>query len=488
MKFILYLSGVLFLFTNISYGQSQGLCGTEEVSEWYIEYAKNPEKFKVNVPEEPVYLPLTIHILGTDEGSGYYLIEYLYQALCGLNEDFAATNMQFYVAGDILYHDNTSWYDHEEYEGGYEMMAANNVNGTVNCYFVQNPAGNCGYYAPRRDAVALGKSCMGPSSHTWAHELGHFFSLPHTFSGWEGIDYQPNIATNTYASSNRRGIENVERNTCGSRADGFCDTPPDYLSYRWPCDNQGFSNVTQTDLNGETFQADGTIFMSYSSDNCQSKFTTQQVNAMQSNLYSRRSNLLDGDEFEGEIVDGPTSLYPEDGGTVHFEDASIVWSKVENATHYYVRVSRLPNLGGLNIVDEVTTDTSMILPELSIGKTYYWSVRAFNKFQYCANPSSRVSFKAAALTSTTDASVSEQVLMFPNPISSTQKEILITGLPTDMVIKNVRILSLTGQYIPMATKFKGRSLSLGTTLAPGAYHVILESSESQIVKRLIVTK
>lgn len=489
MKNSLIFSLLLIFFSTAMLAQNENrLCGTNDISPWFVEYISQPDKYDNSLREEVVYLPLTVHILGTDEGTGYFRRSQLYDALCRLNEDFAATNLQFFVKGEIRYHDNTRWYDHEEYRDGYDMMRSNNVSGTINSYIVQNPAGNCGYFAPVGDAVALSKSCMAPNDHTWAHELGHYFSLPHPFVGWEGIDYDPAVPTSSYRSQNRRNIENVARDNCNRAADRFCDTPPDYLSYRWPCDNQGFSTVTQTDLNGETFKSDGTLFMSYASDRCQSRFSTGQINAMVANLNAQRPYLINNETYAGDIMENPMFVSPADDGVVDADNGELIWTTVENATHYHVQASRLPNLGGLLIINEVVTDTSIFLPELVIGRTYYWRVRAFNAFEFCTNPSQRYSFTAAELTSTEEIK-SDEINIWPNPLSSTSALIFFEGTPelehTELIW---RIVDLDGQLVDQGKTGNNNNLSLTNTLTPGVYNLILEFEGSRIVRPLVITR
>lgn len=88
---------------------------------------------------------------------------------------------------EVNYIDNSKWDSHPRFEAGIEMMKINNIKNVINCYIVTDPAGNCGYFAYEGDAVALSKTCLGKSSHTWAHELGHYFSLPHTFLDGKGL-------------------------------------------------------------------------------------------------------------------------------------------------------------------------------------------------------------------------------------------------------------------------------------------------------------
>mgnify|MGYP000043822657 FL=1 len=54
-------------------------------------------------------------------------------------------------------------------------------------------------------------------------------------------------------------VEKVDGSNCEYAADGFCDTPPDYLAYRWTCNQStGTSFGTMLDPNGESFKSDAT--------------------------------------------------------------------------------------------------------------------------------------------------------------------------------------------------------------------------------------
>ena len=107
----------------------------------------------------------------------------------------------------------TSWNNHPDYSDGEDMMHQNNFSNRINCYLVANPAGNCGYYTYSGDAIALSKNCISPSQHTWAHELGHYFSLPHTFFGWEGLTYDSKKTTSDWQKDVFTEIEDLSKST-----------------------------------------------------------------------------------------------------------------------------------------------------------------------------------------------------------------------------------------------------------------------------------
>jgi len=454
-------------------------CGTHGTTTWFEYYMDHRDEFDNDYPEMIEYVPMTIHILGDDEGVGYFPLSSLFVALCQLNEDFAPMNIQFYIKDEIDYINNDDWYIHPRFNEGYTMMNRNNIDGTVNCYFVADPAGNCGYFAPSGDAVALSKSCSGPNSHTWAHEIGHFFSLPHTFVGWEGTDYDGFIP-----GGNRRGVENVARDNCRSTADRFCDTPADYLSFRWNCDNQGRSTIVQKDRNGVEFTSDGTLIMSYSSDGCQNRFSDEQIDVVNANLRTERRNLRSTPTVLSPIDEQVTPVEPMDSGVASFEDGTLTWNKVEHATGYQVLVSRIPTLQAGFIVDEVVTDTTIDLPDLFLGSKYYWKVIPFNNFYTCYDSSKdRFSFTAAALTSSRDIN-SKELRVFPVPLPEGETILNLQGIENNTEY-NWEIYDIHGRLVSSGD-LNTSQIELQRGIQSGIYSLLVFNDQEILSSQIVV--
>ncbi len=255
-----------FAFSLSLFSQSEPApCGTNlGISPWLRDFQSRIHETPRN--DDMLFLPVQVHVVGTDEGNGYFSRNAVLNAFCTLNADFEQANMQFFLANPINYINNSDYYEHD-FDGGFDMMDENNFPNVINCYIVEDPAGNCGYFFPGVDGIALNKGCTQPNDHTWAHEVGHFLSLPHPFRGWEGVeefDYSEPAPT---MWGNRR-VERLDGSNCGFAGDGFCDTAADYLNYRWSCNSSGESSVQQTDPSGATFFSDGRLFMSYSNSAC----------------------------------------------------------------------------------------------------------------------------------------------------------------------------------------------------------------------------
>ncbi|MEM9992373.1 MAG: metalloprotease, partial [Bacteroidota bacterium] len=315
MQFKYLLLGLLFpigLFSQHTHHPKP--CGTVTGrSAWLKKYQQHPERFAKN-DTTLFQIPLTIHNIGTNVGTGYFKNNALLDALCTLDKDFAPVDMNFYLENPIRRIPNSDYYTHDDILEGADMMFANNLAHTLNCYFVSDPAGNCGYNLPYA-GIAMNKSCAKPDDHTFAHEVGHAFKLPHPFLGWEGgIGYDNSIEHDYDDAAPERvllnytyfkdtlirdtliidtvWVENAARTNCHFAGDGFCDTEADYLNYRWNCNNEGQSSVEQTDPTGEKFTSEASLIMSYSSDECANRFTPEQIAAMRANLLDTKSDWL----------------------------------------------------------------------------------------------------------------------------------------------------------------------------------------------------
>ncbi|MBX2890322.1 MAG: hypothetical protein KF734_05305 [Saprospiraceae bacterium] len=391
-------------------------CGTPPgLDPFLLEYLAYPEQFVEERSSDTLKLGVQIHLLARDNGTGRFSPGQLLDAFCRLNLDFADTRIRLYFKNEWNLINNTGWYQHQTIPQGIDMMLTNNVEGALNSYFAANVAGNCGYNLPYA-GVAMSHGCSGPNDHTWAHEVGHNLSLPHPFIGWEGKVYSfanPTPDTLTYdytyfhdtidtqipAPLDTALVEYVDGSNCAIAADLICDTKPDYLSYRWDCDNQGKSLVQQKDPTGATFFSDGTLFMSYSFDKCANRFSDEQITIMRAALLNKKPDWLTDEQPQGDIEGTPTLLAPIGGQLSPTVGTVLQWSSVPNATRYVVQMSRFSNFS-IRELDVVTSDTTWALGNLVANQNYYWRVRPFNDWYVCTTLSPSATFKSAVVVST----------------------------------------------------------------------------------------
>ncbi|MCB9273319.1 MAG: hypothetical protein H6564_04715 [Lewinellaceae bacterium] len=487
-------------------------CGTPAgKSVWLKKYQLNPEAHNRNV-DTVIYVPLSIHLVGNDAGEGFFRTTKLLDALCKLNEDYAEANIYFYMEGEPEYISNSAWYNHDTVLVGAEMMFANNVEHTVNTYFVSDPAGNCGYNLPYA-GIAMSKSCSDANEDTWAHEIGHNLSLPHPFLGWEGgVSYDGSVPHNfndpapvwvTYNYTFFKDtlildtliidtalVELVEGSNCQVAADGFCGTSPDYLSGRWICNGNSESPVEQTDPSGAKFRSDGTLIMGYADDPCQARFTSDQIAAMRANLYEEKPDYLYNQTPAPAIGDGPITLNtPLDDETIQFNDAFLSWEPVENAAFYVVQVSLLPNFSSAIAQEYISIEPFLLLDNLLNNRTYYWRIRPYNSHSFCTAPSGSRTFQTADLVHVNTIEGVSAAKLFPNPTGSGQA-VMLEFRSDHSFSAQLELRSAAGQLLARktATIHTGDNhLEMDTQGMPaGLYFLWLECPQGRLVERMLV--
>jgi len=392
MKYLQILTILFAICGCLFQAQAQNPCGTvmsQEQIDWLRDFKQNPPtNFKKS--NQTIYLPIQFHSVGTTEGEGHFTKIQILQVMCDLNDNYANTgsNFQFFLHNnEIKYINNSNYYEHE-FNAGAQMMNQNNVYGAVNVYMVADPAGNCGYFAPGPDGVAVAKSCAGAQASTLTHELGHFFALPHTFYGWEYVAEGQELPV----SQRERMARTGPTKNCHNTADFFCDTYSDYTPYRWPCPMQD----DFVDPDGVVFKPDGSWYMSYSSDGCQSRFSPEQMEAMEANLYFQRDELLNNTPaLNFEEIYACNIQYPAyPAQNIPYQNAYLQWSAVEGINSYALRVY---NFAGYNL-DVFVDENYYTVTDLEPNTTYYWEIVPYNDGNYCVNVDLFNSFKTSEVS------------------------------------------------------------------------------------------
>ena len=503
---------LVFLIPMLLQAQQQNVhpCGTPSVkSDWLKDYQRHSHNYRTGA-DTVLYMPLTIHLLGNDNGAGHTSIMKLLDGLCQLNDDFAVSDahMLYYIEGDFNYIDSTAWNNHTAILSGYEMMMANNVPNTINNYIVSNPAGNAGYNLPSAKAVAVGKSYLNLGQHVWSHEIGHNLSVQHPFLGWEGNTYSYSSPTPTEVVYNYTSfkqtwhnsadttildtafVELMDGSNCSFAADGFCDTKPDYLAVGgWNCDANGLSTIQLKDPNNVNFKADATNFMAYANDACGASFSVEQIAAMRANVYSTKSSYLYNQNPDRDtITDMITQNYPTQGEIVDFQGVDFNWSATAGATHYVFQVSFTPTFSVL-AEDLLTTDTTATIGELLKNRTYYWRVKPFNQGYTCAPKSQRFEFITSDLTPVQNVESIQQYRIYPNLVNGGQL------INIDLVLEKtldaqVMLFSSNGQLIQqenieLQQGFNNHRLAT-SSLSAGIYVLVINTEEGTVRDKIVV--
>ncbi len=501
-KIITFVFG-LFLVQSLS-SQSLEPCGTPNgKSKWLKKYQANPGSFEVR-SGETLYVPMSLFLVGKDDGVGIFSETKMVDALCTLSKDFEGTDIHFYLKDGFNYLYNSSYYEHGSVLKGAEMMFDNNIDNTINSYVVLDPAGNCGYNLPYA-GIALAKSCTGPTDHTWAHEIGHNLSLPHPFLGWEGgVSYDNSVNHNfnnpapdsvlydyTFFQDtlildtliiDTVAVEKLDGSNCTHAADGFCDTKPDYLAQRWQCDSEGKSLVEQTDPNGEKFFSSGDLFMSYAFDGCSNSFSNDQIDAMRANLINEKASYLDASLVAlPEITETTTLLYPADGEITTYDQIEIAWEPVENAEYYIVQLG-IEATSQVVIWDTLVSTTSLVLPDQKVNDDIYWRIKAINSFHFCGDFSENSLFVTTDVSAIDNTIPNDDVLFIPNLTSGNQS--VFVKNKSGNKITSFNLFDIHGQR--QVIDLEDNVFQTGY-LQSGIYygHILLENNR-RIVKKLIV--
>lgn len=383
-------TGLILLFllclkiNQLSYAQQQtaatplSACGTAHLSDKQVRWLHNYQQRKTDYSMQSRgghydYLPIHFHLVGTDDGTGFYTFDETFRLLCELNVQCEPLGLQFYLDATPTFINNSAYYDHD-WAAGSEMMQNNNIEGVINVYMVSSPAGNCGYYSLWNDALSVANGCAGTNSTTLAHELGHYFSMPHTFSGWEGY-FDPYGVQDGEPPNNQQ--ERVDGSNCADAGDGFCDTPADYLSYRWGCPY----DRDITDPLGLRINPDEKNYMSYSSDNCARYFSPEQIAAIRANVFEERPYLLGNTTITSIQPEETMVVYPSPNAqNIPANNALIAWRRSPNATSYFLDIHQSA-ASGINISTFVS-DT-FIVAQLTPSKTYFVLVRPLTDGNTC---------------------------------------------------------------------------------------------------------
>lgn len=486
MKKISVFLILLLLASSSLYAQKMGnWCGlnvTDAMREDILSKRDNNQEWAQRTSNVTRYIPLKLHVVGRTNGTGLTDFRRIFANFCELNASYDSMNIQFYIYGDIHYiYDNYyySW-DNNTSSAGDDLMQTYNVSNAINCYVVGTVTGLCGYAWPpgwgpsnpsqpnSGDGLVLIGDCIGSGNTTWQHEMGHYFSLMHTF--YEGWGDPENVAR-TGPNAN-----------CNSAGDGFCDSPADPIDYRSSCPY----GQTLTDPVGDLYNPDETLFMSYYDDACTSRFNDEAKDACNDVIDVQRSYLLTPTlPSLSPLSDTATLVYPAAGSNPPYNYIPFQWSRVPGAFLYNLEVVRTSG----NTIDRVnilTSDTSyVVIDQFSIGREYKWRVTPYNRIALCEPISPFQIFftgDAVEIPSGIQELQESDVVIYPNPTGQNQH---ITVQSTET--KNqLSLYDIHGKLL-MENMYYVSAMKLDVaTLPAGIYMLTVSNAKGTLTKKIIV--
>ena len=511
MKYILTLALGLILTGVTAQHTHTDLCGTTIEDQLLLEAKARlagPSKYETKERLDKIYLPVTFHIVTKGDGTGGVKHSAILDLLCKMNQDYEEWEMVFYPKDGITDYpilENSTVYN--DPRGNENLLRNRKDNSSINVFVtgdIQEPQGQVGnilgYYSPQNDLIVSMLNQFNLSSNTMSHEAGHFFTLRHTFFGWEGEPYAPSLHGNQVNFLNAPGtnipVELVDRSNCDVAADRLCDTPPDYnFGIRSPQANPpGISNgcgltAEVKDRNGEVIAPMANNQMSYFDACPEFLFTNDQYNQMLNNYNSALRDFLKSSYVPNEIqTDGrPTITSPSQGDTYDdFNNVTIEWDAVNGASRYLIEIQNSEEYH-FYYTTEPTLTAFDLSPDVD---DYSVKVYAFNDGNTCNEPSGRVFFETGEnVSNTVDQNIFEDVTISPNPAQE-NLFISITSEKSEKV--GISVFDVTGKLLyanDMKLTAGKNSHSVDLSAFNSGIHIVQITSENgKVSQKMSVIK
>jgi hypothetical protein len=487
---------LLFSSSLLAQPTQHAPCGTPAAPESVRQFIQSLD-YSV-LPEDPtrINIPVTIHIVKATNGSGGFLENNAFLTICDLNQRMASAGLFFYVPGAVRFILSDALYNPVDYGPLNTMISQNNVARTMNIYYTNLGAMSlCGFAfypnsgpggAQNNGAVVMSFACSQPNGTTLTHEVGHFFNLPHTFD---------QTSNNPTASSAERVTRNFNEPSprlsanCNTEGDNFCDTPADFIDNRWNCP----TGIIQLDINGDRFRPDSSYYMSYSSDQCMSRFSDQQITAMRATLTTTNSPrgylTINPMPAYPDITTGAALISPATADTFPGNYVVFRWNRTPGATSYQIKIL----LFNFSVLDTITTDTFYISQARLIraNREHSWQVRALNGANLCTPYSDRIFFYAGAYVTNVGIRSESEInawMVYPTLFESGVSHPLnIVGLTENVQAKAV-ISDASGRTIQEWTLERNldrHKLSL-PPLASGLYYIHIQQNQQHKAFKIVV--
>jgi hypothetical protein len=521
MRSLLFFLPCLLVLSNLQ-AQQDGQCGTsiEDQMATAERRAANVIASQDMVRERGVitYIPVHFHLVGDAAGEGRVKEYRVLDQLCEMNEEYLEHDIQFYFSPhpvhgffDKSINDAAVYTTQTNFFTMQNRRHANAVNIYVTDEAAPPGGGGAGltlaYYSSQRDWIVSRRDKINgnDNNNTLSHEVGHFFSLAHTFFGWE-VDEQD--AQNQPAcfdagdpgwpkapnKINGVNVERVNGTNCTISGDGICDTPPDY-NFGFCQNNCVAYSGPATDPLSEGVNPQVNNFMSYYNACSDFIFTQGQEDAMHADIQTSFRNYLDNTFAPSTTEIDPAInplMFPTQNDTLDaYNYAKFEWNTVPGATHYLLEVDRASSFISNSAQSWVLTDTTYVVTNLEASKSYFWRVRPFNVYSTCVLGKSR-GFRTPATSMVIDIAELSSMRIFPNPVDSDAAATLQVEA-TNNFDATVRILDASGRSVaqlPTQQIVAGRNNIVLPTqgLANGLYFVSMDSQQGRRTERLVLLR
>lgn len=426
----------------------------------------------------PSYVPVRYWLVARADGTGRLPFKNVIDNLCALNKIYASLNMVFYLKETVNWDNQFVFDDPTSTLGQAYINQKMQTNKNAINIFTANVAnasdlGVLAFYRPQGDYVVSNKLYVSSNGTTLAHELGHYFSLAHTFVGWENDKYDELTMSCSkptpiligggflveYVDRNKPGT-NPSKKNCQEAADGFCDTPADYnlgLGFQGPgCVYTGCAK----DPDNVKLDPDELNLMSYFL-NCIKQFSTEQGDAIVKDYVSSGRNYLRNPVYipKPEITDQVNYNYPNaNTAPLGYDTVYFDWDDVPNADRYIFEIAE--NTGfNINAKVFVLNHSDTVLTNLKKSKSHYWRVTPFNQNSFCVVPKA-VAFVTPSWTVASDNLEIEGVRSFVTQINEEHPNLIIQSNQSQII--SLQIIDANGKIV----EFKKLSIVNGENNIP----------------------
>lgn len=395
-----------------------GTCGTSIEDQMIIKQRMMENREAANGIVTPRsgairYIPVRYHLYAKNDGTGRLTTKNVFDNLCAINKLYADQDIVFYLK-EIKRPNNTNIYTDPSATtsaASLSSLANGSANHNAINIFVASKAnasepGVLAFYSPNGDYIVADMNYVNSKGTTLAHEIGHYFSLAHTFFGWECGTFDPQDPPNNVCSNilteyyDRTKLYANGKLHCNIAADGFCDTQADYnLGFGWNGSCQWSGNVD--DPAGHILDPDEDNMMSYFL-NCLAVFSSEQKSAINLDYNSPRRSYLRTPVYtpKSSISSAVNYTTPLDS-VWSYDSVYFKWEPVTNADNYYVEVSELFGFT-LNTISWTTTRVDTVLRNLKPSKRYYWRVIPYNSNSVCFTPTVKSFYNTSVKTASDD--------------------------------------------------------------------------------------
>lgn len=506
IRFTLSILSLLLAFIGSLGSQINGSCGlTPEdhvlLMERLIANKETYEAAPVQTRSSIVkYVPITCILVADDNGNGRAREEQVLEQIASLNQYYAAQELIYYI-DEWRYKDHTLIFTDPTHPTSIFQMRLIKDPNAMNVFVTQSAQTDgglgvtLGFYSPQNDWIVIRKDEFNGFNNTLAHEGGHFWSLEHTFNGWDCTSYDPdehgnpvNILWSPCNGSLR--IELMNGSNCQTAGDLICDTNPDYnFGYGWSSGGDQCAPYTQQvrDSNGDLIDVEEQNQMGYFISCDDYFFTPTQQSLIQTDFFSaaraylRRSYVPDQDPVENSIVYN----YPVNGEeTSTFDNVEFDWEDEPGATDYLVIVDRSSSFTFVPKRFRVQ-ESFLTIDELTPNVNYFWKVWPYNESVTGAGWGPTQTFRTGLSSGVKEISSVNRFDVFPNPVRD-QSEISIVLESSLAFEAEITLYDLTGEvawYSSTEQIIAGKEnrMSIPTErLSPGLYFLTVQSSEGGI--------